>query len=81
MVIQLAPVGRAVVVVEAADPAAVEIAQPAGIGDGLAQRGHIGLHPNGIASRARTRARPSRHDRIEEAAPKSRAIALCGISL
>ena len=68
MVIELAAIGRPVVLVEAADAAAVEIAQLAGVADRLPQRGRIGLHADGLADVApeRAHAHDQRDDRIEE---------------
>src|SRR2546430_11099105 len=47
MMIELATIGRAVVLVEAAGATAVEITQLAGIANGLKQSGRIGLHADG----------------------------------
>src|SRR5207302_8666475 len=49
MMIELATIGRAVVLVEAAGATAVEITQLAGIANGLKQSGRIGLHADGLA--------------------------------
>ena len=45
----LAPVGRAIILIEAADATAIEIAQLAGIADRLPQRGNISAHADGLA--------------------------------
>ena len=58
MVIELAAVGRAVVLVEAADAAAVEIAQLAGVADRLAQiEPGIGAHRRSGSPMSRQNAR------------------------
>ena len=56
VMIDLAPVVRPLVLVDAADPAAVEIAQLTGVLHRLPQRGRIGLHPDGLADIAPERA-------------------------
>ena len=68
MVIDLAAVGRVVVLVETADAAAVEIAQLAGIADRLQQRACVGPHADGFADVApeRAHAHDQRYDRIKE---------------
>ena len=68
MVIDLAAVGRALVLVEAADAATVEIAQVPGIPDRLPQRRHIAPHAHGLADIAPEGAGAHRQgcDRIQE---------------
>ena len=74
VVIDLAAVGRALVLVEAADAATVEIAQVPGIPDRLPQRRHIAPHAHGFADIApeRAHAHDQRRDRIEERRPEQR---------
>ena len=68
MVIDLAQVARPLVLVDAADAAAVEIAQSSGILDRLPERGRIRQHADRLADVApeRAHAHHERHDRIEE---------------
>ncbi len=74
MMIDLAQVARPLVLVDAADAAAVEIAQLSGVLDRLPDRGRIHPHADGLADVApeRAHAHDQRHDGIEKHAAEQR---------
>ena len=74
VMIELAPIIRALVLVEAADAAAVEIAQLAGVAKCLPQRFCVGRHPDRLANVApeRAHAHDERHDGVHERGGKQR---------